>query len=218
MRLLIAAGLLVVAVVGCQRYASPPPGSGQIASAPAPFQRPPVTETVSGGGVGYQGFWIGGPNSHRDGKGPGISYSTVTVPKGEPRLVYVILFRYPEPYDSFGTGEGNGIVSDGTGQVTIQDGREINGKSLILRVDLFADEKSGQVTREELQVAKEKLDPAKGRLVLMDYLGEEVTWKQVDVDLKKTLEGIDVKDARRMGEEGVAKIREATPAVDEFFK
>jgi hypothetical protein len=38
------------------------------------------------------------------------------------------------------------------------------------------------------------------------------------VDLSKALAGIALRDAEVMGKKGVAQIRQATPAVDEFFK
>lgn len=211
--------LLFIVATGCGSQPSPPqsPPAG-----PAPA--PPGTdarrnrEVISGGGSTAAGFWVSGGNRYRDGSGPGILYGTVTPPKGQPQLLYVGLFRYPTKYERFGGVTDGGTKTDTTGNAWIVDGLTVNDQELAIRVELVADPKAGKVTREELRVAGEKLDPAKGRLILMDFTKAKAAWKQVDVDLAKALEGVDPKDAEAMGTKGVAQLRKATAAVDEFFK
>ena len=214
----ITIGLLILLVAGCNRQPGPSKDTPPDSATPHRPGFPPTVEKLSGGGVGYKDFWISGGNRYRDGNGPGILYGTITPPNGQPQLIYVGLFKYPGKYNRFGGASNGGTTSAGDGNVTIVDGLSVNDQEITIRVEMFADAAAGKVTREELHVASEKLDPSKGRLLLMDFTADKARWKQVDVDLSKALTGIDLKDAEAMGKKGVAQIRQATPAVDEFFK
>src|SRR5262249_59422879 len=132
-------------------------------------ERPPTRLIASGGGVGYRGFWINGNHHYRDGSGPGALYSTVRAPQGQPRLLYLALFKYPSQCERFDCPWDAGIASQGDGNLTVVDGLRVNDQELVIRVKLFADVGSGKVTREELRVAGQRLDLSRGRLVLLDF-------------------------------------------------
>jgi hypothetical protein len=138
MRYLLA-GVAVLGLAGCdlQPQPSSAPPSPVAVAAPEPagtIDSSGVTETISGGGIGQDGFWFSGGNRHLDGKGPGILYGYVTPPDGEPRMLYVALFKYPEKYSSFGPASGSSGTSGDGNAVTIDDGLKIDGKEIKVHV------------------------------------------------------------------------------------
>lgn len=209
--------VLVLAGIGCDVQVAPP------SALPAPqptggFDAGDVTEIISGGGIGFEGFQASGGNRHRDGKGLDIFYGFMTPPGGEPKLLYVGLFKVPAKYSSSGPPAGGTQTAGSGSEISIIDGQTFDGKEIKIQLALTIDAAAGTVTREELQVNGEPAYVSKGRLLLLDFSGDKATWKQADVDLAPAFAGIDIKDAAAMGTKGIDQLRASAPAVDEFVK
>lgn len=200
-------GLLVVlaSVVGCNRGATP--------SAPQPkysvvgFRNSTGDFAVSGGHFFFQ------PDK------PGVTFGTaVAKPKGSEEFSYIVLFKLPpttneSSFSTVGNGRINGEGAD------VESAYTINGKRIEATVHYELNKERTALAKEKLAVGGKEVDPASGRVFLLDLTSASPVYQQKKIALPDSLPNLkEPADIERYAEVLLKDLQEKEPELKEWLK
>jgi hypothetical protein len=149
---------------------------------------------------------------------PGVMFGTMTKPKGSPQLTYVILFKLPPTTNESSFGLSGRARSEGsTGEVASVC--TINGKRIeaTSRYELNADRTA--VTTEKLTVGGKEVDPAAGRLFMLDLTTAPPVYQQKKIALPDDVPKLEeTADVERYAEVLLKRLHEKEPELKDWLK
>jgi hypothetical protein len=173
--------------------------------------------TVVGGRSATDNFAVsGGHLAVHSGK-PGVTFGTVTKPNRSEEFVYVILFKLPPTTNesSFGTDC----------RVNIHAGAEvkcvytINGKQIEATVDYEFNKERTAVTKEKLTVGGKEVDPAAGRVFVLDLTTASPVYQQKKLALPDNVPKLEEPaDIERYAEVLLKHLQEKDPELKDWLK
>jgi hypothetical protein len=117
---------------------------------------------------------------------PGVFFGTVKKPDAAEQFTYVILFRYGRPKSNGAAARGHGVqfhcTSDARSAATT-DAIDLDGRRIEAAYRVELDEAGTSVAAETLTVGGRRVDPAAGRVFLIDLAAEVPAYRQTTADL-----------------------------------
>lgn len=113
---------------------------------------------------------------------PGVLFGIHENPAGVGELSFVMLFRHDLSDAINVTRPSNTITFDGK-VATISEGIMINGKGIKLELEIQLNEQKSGIKSTKLSIDGKDVEYAKGRLFLVDFTNEKVSWKQAKLTI-----------------------------------
>ena len=180
----------------------------------------PTKHTTVGFGASTDNFAVSaGHLVDHPGK-PGVTFGTVTTnSKKSTQLTYVILFKLPPSTNgsSFGVDGYGRSFSAGGGQV--KSHFRINGKRIEASADYELNADRTAVSKEKLTIGGKEVDPAGGRLFLLDLTTDELAYQQKKIDLPDDVPKlVETGDVERFAELLLKHLQEKGPDLKDWVK
>jgi hypothetical protein len=196
-------GLLIAltAAVGCSNRVAPQPKYTAVG-----FRTATDSFAVSGGHLVVH-----------PGK-PGMTLGTVTKPKDSPQLSYVILFKLPPTTNESSLGLDGHARSQG-GVEEVKSICTINGKRIEATANYELNADRTAVTKEKLTVGGKEVDPAAGRLFVLDLTTASPAYQQKKIALPDNVPKLEeTADVERYAEVLLKHLHEKEPELKEWLK
>lgn len=151
---------------------------------------------------------------------PGVTFGTLSIdPKKSTQLTYVILFRLPP------RSEESSFRVDGYAQSLSGGGEEvkshfqINGKRIEASASYKLNSDRTAVVKETLTIGGKDVDPAGGRLFLLDLTKADPAYQQKKIDLPDDVPKLETtEDVERYAELLLKHLQEKAPELKDWVK
>jgi hypothetical protein len=190
---------------------------GLVLSAPATAQ-----EIMVGGGGGTEsdGFGVQSGSVYIAVGKPGLMFGTMKKPEGESELAYLILFRHQVTDGSqIGNSNQTQAVGGETMRATLSHTLELHSKKLALAEEIECDPATKAFKSETATINGQKVEMKEGRVFLVDFTGDKLTWKQVKAKLPTKLPNtLETDGIRELVKRVMAELPPESKEVREFLK
>jgi hypothetical protein len=170
---------------------------------------------IGGGSSEVCGFWISGPSIYLRRDHPGVACGMVKRPGAEREFSFVLLTKGDEKRSAVPEYKSSCRIDT---NVAVQKcSLEIEGKRLDITYEM--DNDPGAKPKELLTINGTRLNPKDGRVLLVDFSGKELRWKQINVPLPvNPTAPVQIEETEKLSRKTAAEIKRSSPAVREFFK
>ena len=192
--------IVLAGVVGCSNSVAPQP-----------------KYTVVGFRTATSDFAVSGGHLVLHPGKPGVTFGTLTKPKSAEQLMYVILFKLPPTTNvsSFGS-DGHARTHEGADVKSVYT---INGKRIEATAQLQLNKERTAVTKEELTVGGKEVDPAAGRLFVLDLTTASPAYQQKNIALPDDVPNLkETADVERYAEVLLKHLQEKEPGLKDWLK
>jgi hypothetical protein len=183
--------------------------------------RTPVLEIVKSGVSGESdGFWYQAEGLYLKENSPGVLFGMVKEPGKDRELKYLLVFKHRVTSKSKLNFAANASLG-GRAKKTllIDDGLDIDGNGVKLKLTLEFDETKKVTDSEELLLNGEKIDLTKGRVFLGDLSGAPGKWEQVQVKLPANLpDPTETQAVRELANRILVELPGASEQIRNFLK
>jgi hypothetical protein len=184
--------------------------------------KPSLGLVIERGGVTAEadGFWVQAGGLSLKDNVPGVLFGMASLPGGDRELRYVLLFKHRATADSKVTFPSNATLENRDKKSALMDdGLEIDGNAVNLRLALEFDSKKNAIASESLSFNGEKVDLTKGRVFLVDLTAAPVKWEQAQMKLPAKLpDPKALSGAREVVNRILAELPHAPEQVRNFMK
>jgi len=180
--------------------------------------RTPDFSTIGGGGiVSSDGWWFSSGHIVLYPNEPGTLFGTQKTPGGNREFAYFVLFRHAvgdgATFKHTNNQSFSGMVA------SLRDGVTIKGKSFALALELEADKNTSTIRSRNLTINGKDVDPAKGRLFLVDLTSDLVTCQQVSATLPNDLpDPKETATVTKLARDVTKKLQSENASVREFLR
>lgn len=173
-----------------------------------------------GGGVEGDGFSIQAGSIYLAVGEPGILAGATKKRISEYELFYLIVFKHKATDGSQVNHSAQTESSDGGSfHSKLEQSLEMHGQKLLLNKAFEIDTATGMVKSEEATINGQKVDLSKGRLFLVDFTGDKLTWKQVNGKLPTKVGSLgDLDGVRKLAKQVREEMPKESTDVQEFLK
>ncbi len=185
----------------------------------APVQ---AQEIMVGGGGGGTSDGLGVQNGTMYiavGK-PGITFGLKQKPGSEPEMAYLVIFRHKVTDGAqVGGGSRNQAVGGGTMRAEMTHDLELHGKMFTIAEELEFDPAAREFKKEAATINGQTVDMKAGRVFLVDFTGDKLTWKQVKAKLPTQLPDLkETDDIRKLVKQVMKELPRESSEVRQFLK
>jgi hypothetical protein len=148
---------------------------------------------------------------------PGVMFGTLTSPKGPQQLTYVILFKLPP------TTNESSLRLDGharsQGGAEVKSVCTINGKRIEATANYESNKERTAVSKEKLTVGGKEVDPAAGRLFVLDLTPASPAYQQKKIALPDNVPKLEeTADVESYAEVLLKHLQEKEPGLTDGLK
>lgn len=181
-------------------------------------RRTPDFSTVGGGGsASSDGWWFSSGNIFLYLNEPGTLFGMQKTPGGNREFAYFVLFRHAvgdgATFQHTNNQSFSGMVA------SMRDSVTIKGKSFVLALELEADKNTSTIRSRNFTINGKDVDPAKGRLFLVDLTSDLVTCQQVSATLPNDLpDPKETATVTKLARDVTKKLHSENTSVQEFLR
>jgi hypothetical protein len=203
---------LAVALAGCTKNSVPvvTPGDNGI---------------VSAGSVwAGNGLWSQTGGTVMDQGKPPVRFGMAKPEAGPRRFTFFLIFHprlegTPDSAPSAAIAPKMDNPDQPSRKVHLTDRLSLSGNKLDLALDLETDAEGKAIVSEKLTLNRQPVDPAKGRVFLVDLTAKPATWKQIDAKLPDDPpETVGAPAVRELVERTLDDLGKQSEAVREFLR
>jgi hypothetical protein len=150
-------------------------------------ENPPFSYLGGGASTQSDGWWFSAGSVHLQSAEPGLAFGMQKTPTGDREFAYVVLFRHAiSERSGFNQAQQAGVSFDGT-IASMRHSLTIDEKVLKIELEIEAIQNSGTLSPQSLKVNGTDLDPLEGKIFLVDFTSDAMSYHQIDSELPESL-------------------------------
>jgi hypothetical protein len=170
---------------------------------------------IGGGSSEVCGFWISGPSIYLRRDHPGVACGMVKRPGAQREFSFVLLTKGDEKRSTVPDYKSSSRIDNYVANQKCS--LEIEGKRLNITYEM--DNDPDAKPKESLTINGARLNLKDGRVLLVDFSGRELRWKQINVPLPvNPAAPVEIEETEKLSRKTAAEIKRSSQAVREFFK